>query len=124
MRQLLFIFSLENLLDGEEGIVSEFFFSGIFEVGSINTDERLDERFDDMCFQGLEILLDLFVLEVVFGFEFSFLFILYKDLFRVEQVSYRSNSFGQGQMFSYLRVIGQIDVEVRNRYLGFKLFRI
>ncbi|XP_044534525.1 mitogen-activated protein kinase kinase kinase 12 isoform X3 [Gracilinanus agilis] len=57
-RQSLSTFSSENLSDGEEGTASEPSPSGTPEVGSTNTDERPDERSDDMCSQGSEIPLD------------------------------------------------------------------
>ena len=55
MRQSLSTFSSENPSDGEEGTASEPSPSGTPEVGSTNTDERPDERSDDMCSQGSEI---------------------------------------------------------------------
>ncbi|KAM6215565.1 mitogen-activated protein kinase kinase kinase 12 isoform 1-T1 [Rhynchocyon petersi] len=58
MRQSLSTFSSENPSDGEEGTASEPSPSGTPEVGSTNTDERPDERSDDMCSQGSEIPLD------------------------------------------------------------------
>ncbi|XP_043824050.1 mitogen-activated protein kinase kinase kinase 12 isoform X3 [Dromiciops gliroides] len=57
-RQSLSTFSSENLSDAEEGTASEPSPSGTPEVGSTNTDERPDERSDDMCSQGSEIPLD------------------------------------------------------------------
>lgn len=65
MRQSLSTFSSENPSDVEEGTASEPSPSGTPEVGSTNTDERPDERSDDMCSQGSEIPLDLPTSEVV-----------------------------------------------------------
>ncbi|KAM4881148.1 mitogen-activated protein kinase kinase kinase 12 isoform 3-T4 [Thomomys bottae] len=65
MRQSLSTFSSENPSDGEEGTASEPSPSGTPEVGSTNTDERPDERSDDMCSQGSEIPLDPPTSEVV-----------------------------------------------------------
>lgn len=113
MRQSLSTFSSENPSDGEEGTASEPSPSGTPEVGSTNTDERPDERSDDMCSQGSEIPLDPPASEAVPGPEPSSLPIPHKDLLRAEQVSHRSNSPGQGQMPSHLRATGQTDAEAR-----------
>ncbi|XP_004601594.1 mitogen-activated protein kinase kinase kinase 12 isoform X2 [Sorex araneus] len=58
MRQSQSTFSSENPSDGEEGTASEPSPSGTPEVGSTNTDERPDEKSDDMYSQGSEIPLD------------------------------------------------------------------
>nr|KAF6374495.1 mitogen-activated protein kinase kinase kinase 12 [Pipistrellus kuhlii] len=67
MRQSLSAFSSENPSDGEEGTASEPSPSGTPDVGSTNTDERPDERSDDMCSQGSEIPLDQPASEAVAG---------------------------------------------------------
>nr|XP_044611598.1 mitogen-activated protein kinase kinase kinase 12 isoform X3 [Equus asinus] len=85
MRQSLSTFSSENPSDGEEGTASEPSPSGTPEVGSTNTDERPDERSDDMCSQGSEIPLDPPASEAVPGPEPSSLPIPHKDLLRAEQ---------------------------------------
>lgn len=87
MRQSLSTFSSENPSDGEEGTASEPSPSGTPEVGSTNTDERPDERSDDMCSQGSEIPLDPPASEVVPGPEPSSLPIQHQNLLRGEQVS-------------------------------------
>jgi mitogen-activated protein kinase kinase kinase 12 len=84
MRQSLSTFSSENPSDGEEGTASEPSPSGTPEVGSTNTDERPDERSDDMCSQGSEIPLDPPASEVVP--EPSSPPISHQDLLRSEQV--------------------------------------
>ncbi|XP_023615477.1 mitogen-activated protein kinase kinase kinase 12 isoform X2 [Myotis lucifugus] len=84
MRQSLSTFSSENPSDGEEGTASEPSPSGTPDVGSTNTDERPDERSDDMCSQGSEIPLDQPASEVVTGPEPS-LPIQHQDLLRGEQ---------------------------------------
>lgn len=86
MRQSLSTFSSENPSDGEEGTASEPSPSGTPEVGSTNTDERPDERSDDMCSQGSEIPLDPPASEVVTGPEPSSLPVPHHDLLRGEQV--------------------------------------
>ncbi|XP_045409795.1 mitogen-activated protein kinase kinase kinase 12 isoform X3 [Lemur catta] len=85
MRQSLSTFSSENPSDGEEGTASEPSPSGTPEVGSTNTDERPDERSDDMCSQGSEIPLDPPPLEVVPDPEPSTLPMPHQDLLRGEQ---------------------------------------
>ncbi|KAB1269487.1 Mitogen-activated protein kinase kinase kinase 12 [Camelus dromedarius] len=85
MRQSLSTFSSENPSDGEEGTASEPSPSGTPEVGSTNTDERPDERSDDMCSQGSEIPLDPPASEVVTGPEPSSLPTPHHDLLRGEQ---------------------------------------
>lgn len=80
MRQSLSTFSSENPSDGEEGTASEPSPSGTPEVGSTNTDERPDERSDDMCSQGSEIPLDPPASEVVPGPEPSSLPIQHQNL--------------------------------------------
>ncbi|XP_064140204.1 mitogen-activated protein kinase kinase kinase 12 isoform X2 [Loxodonta africana] len=85
MRQSLSTFSSENPSDGEEGTTSEPSPSGTPEVGSTNTDERPDERSDDMCSQGSEIPLDLPASGAVPGPEPSSLPIPQQDLLREEQ---------------------------------------
>ncbi|XP_032732520.1 mitogen-activated protein kinase kinase kinase 12 isoform X2 [Lontra canadensis] len=85
MRQSLSTFSSENPSDGEEGTASEPSPSGTPEVGSTNTDERPDERSDDMCSQGSEIPLDPPASEVVPGPEPSSRPIPHQDLPRGEQ---------------------------------------
>lgn len=85
MRQSLSTFSSENPSDGEEGTASEPSPSGTPEVGSTNTDERPDERSDDMCSQGSEIPLDPPASEVVPGPEPSSSSIPHQDLPRGEQ---------------------------------------
>lgn len=85
MRQSLSTFSSENPSDGEEGTASEPSPSGTPEVGSTNTDERPDERSDDMCSQGSEIPLDPPASEVVTGPEPSSLPVPHHDLLRGEQ---------------------------------------
>jgi len=85
MRQSLSTFSSENPSDGEEGTASEPSPSGTPEVGSTNTDERPDERSDDMCSQGSEIPLDPPASEVVPGPEPSSQPIPHQDLPRGEQ---------------------------------------
>lgn len=94
MRQSLSTFSSENPSDGEEGTASEPSPSGTPEVGSTNTDERPDERSDDMCSQGSEIPLDPLVSEVVPGPEPSSLPIQHQNLLRREQVSHRNSYRG------------------------------
>lgn len=88
MRPSLSTFSSENPSDGEEGTASEPSPSGTPEVGSTNTDERPDERSDDMCSQGSEIPLDPPASEVVTGPEPSSLAIPHHALLRGE-VSHR-----------------------------------
>lgn len=85
MRQSLSTFSSENPSDGEEGTASEPSPSGTPEVGSTNTDERPDERSDDMCSQGSEIPLDPPASEVVPGPEPSSRPIPHQDLPRGKQ---------------------------------------
>ncbi|XP_076966973.1 mitogen-activated protein kinase kinase kinase 12 isoform X2 [Tamandua tetradactyla] len=85
MRQSLSTFSSENPSDGEEGTASEPSPSGTPEVGSTNTDERPDERSDDMCSQGSEIPLDPPASEVVLGPEPNSLPIPQQNLLRKEQ---------------------------------------
>ncbi|XP_034500634.1 mitogen-activated protein kinase kinase kinase 12 isoform X3 [Ailuropoda melanoleuca] len=85
MRQSLSTFSSENPSDGEEGTASEPSPSGTPEVGSTNTDERPDERSDDMCSQGSEIPLDPPASEVVPGPEPSSRPIPHQDLPREGQ---------------------------------------
>lgn len=87
MRQSLSTFSSENPSDGEEGTASEPSPSGTPDVGSTNTDERPDERSDDMCSQGSEIPLDQPASEVVTGPEPSSLPIQHQDLLRANKVS-------------------------------------
>lgn len=87
MRQSLSTFSSENPSDVEEGTASEPSPSGTPEVGSTNTDERPDERSDDMCSQGSEIPLDLPTSEVVPERETSSLPMQHQD----NQVSLSSN---------------------------------
>ncbi|XP_045685936.1 mitogen-activated protein kinase kinase kinase 12 isoform X4 [Phyllostomus hastatus] len=82
MRQSLSTFSSENPSDGEEGTASEPSPSGTPDVGSTNTDERPDERSDDMCSQGSEIPLDQPASEVVTGPEPSSLPIQHQDPLR------------------------------------------
>lgn len=84
MRPSLSTFSSENPSDGEEGTASEPSPSGTPEVGSTNTDERPDERSDDMCSQGSEIPLDPPASEVVTGPEPSSLAIPHHALLRGE----------------------------------------
>lgn len=96
MRQSLSTFSSENPSDGEEGTASEPSPTGTPEVGSTNTDERPDERSDDMCSQGSEIPLDPLASEVVPGPEPSSLSIQHQNLLRREQVSHRNSYRGQG----------------------------
>lgn len=88
MRQSLSTFSSENPSDGEEGTASEPSPSGTPEVGSTNTDERPDERSDDMCSQGSELPSDPPASEVVTDPEPSSLPIPQQDLLRGEQVSH------------------------------------
>ncbi|XP_006883965.1 PREDICTED: mitogen-activated protein kinase kinase kinase 12 isoform X2 [Elephantulus edwardii] len=85
MRQSLSTFSSENPSDGEEGTASEPSPSGTPEVGSTNTDERPDERSDDMCSQGSEIPLDPPLAGAVTGPEPSSLSTPQQDLLRREQ---------------------------------------
>ncbi|KAM7116008.1 mitogen-activated protein kinase kinase kinase 12 isoform 4-T4 [Molossus nigricans] len=85
MRQSLSTFSSENPSDGEEGTASEPSPSGTPDVGSTNTDERPDERSDDMCSQGSEIPLDQPASEVVTGPEPSSSAIQHQDLLTGEQ---------------------------------------
>ncbi|XP_058282117.1 mitogen-activated protein kinase kinase kinase 12 isoform X3 [Hylobates moloch] len=85
MRQSLSTFSSENPSDGEEGTASEPSPSGTPEVGSTNTDERPDERSDDMCSQGSEIPLDPPPSEVIPGPEPSSLPIPHQELLRGER---------------------------------------
>lgn len=87
MRQSLSTFSSENPSDVEEGTASEPSPSGTPEVGSTNTDERPDERSDDMCSQGSEIPLDPPASEVGPDPETSSLPMQHQDLLRGEQVS-------------------------------------
>lgn len=87
MRQSLSTFSSENPSDVEEGTASEPSPSGTPEVGSTNTDERPDERSDDMCSQGSEIPLDLPTSEVVPEREASSLPVQHQD----DQVSLSCN---------------------------------
>lgn len=87
MRQSLSTFSSENPSDVEEGTASEPSPSGTPEVGSTNTDERPDERSDDMCSQGSEIPLDLPTSEVVPEHEASSLPMQHQD----DQVSLSCN---------------------------------
>lgn len=96
MRQSLSTFSSENPSDGEEGTASEPSPSGTPEVGSTNTDERPDERSDDMCSQGSEIPLDPPASEVVSGPEPSSLPIQHQKLLRGEQVSHRNRLASDG----------------------------
>lgn len=90
MRQSLSTFSSENPSDGEEGTASEPSPSGTPEVGSTNTDERPDERSDDMCSQGSEIPLDPPASEVAPGPEPSSRPTPHQDLPREGQVSHRN----------------------------------
>ncbi|XP_016056841.1 PREDICTED: mitogen-activated protein kinase kinase kinase 12 isoform X2 [Miniopterus natalensis] len=85
MRQSLSTFSSENPSDGEEGTASEPSPSGTPDVGSTNTDERPDERSDDMCSQGSEIPMDQPPSEVVSGPEPSSLPIQHQDILRGKQ---------------------------------------
>ncbi|XP_011903452.1 PREDICTED: mitogen-activated protein kinase kinase kinase 12 isoform X3 [Cercocebus atys] len=85
MRQSLSTFSSENPSDGEEGTASEPSPSGTPEVGSTNTDERPDERSDDMCSQGSEIPLDPPPSEVIPSPEPSSLPIPHQELLRGKQ---------------------------------------
>ncbi|XP_007518231.1 mitogen-activated protein kinase kinase kinase 12 isoform X2 [Erinaceus europaeus] len=85
MRPSLSTFSSENPSDGEEGTASEPSPSGTPEVGSTNTDDRPDEKSDDMCSQGSEIPLDPPASEVVAGHAPSSLPLPQQDLFRGEQ---------------------------------------
>lgn len=85
MRQSLSTFSSENPSDVEEGTASEPSPSGTPEVGSTNTDERPDERSDDMCSQGSEIPLDLPASEVGAGRESGPLPAQPRDPLRAEQ---------------------------------------
>lgn len=87
MRQSLSTFSSENPSDVEEGTASEPSPSGTPEVGSTNTDERPDEKSDDMCSQGSEIPLDPPAPEVVPDPETSSVPMQQQDLRRGEQVS-------------------------------------
>lgn len=96
MRPSLSTFSSENPSDGEEGTASEPSPSGTPEVGSTNTDERPDERSDDMCSQGSEIPLDPPASEVVPGPEPSSLPIQHQKLLRGEQVSHRNSLASDG----------------------------
>lgn len=112
MRQSLSTFSSENPSDGEEGTASEPSPSGTPEVGSTNTDERPDERSDDMCSQGSEIPLDPPSSEVVTGREPSSLPIPHHNLLRGEQVS-RNQVLDREQMSSHLRAAGETDAEAR-----------
>lgn len=86
MRQSLSTFSSENPSDGEEGTASEPSPSGTPEVGSTNTDERPDERSDDMCSQGSEIPLDPPASELVVPGPEP-LPVTHQDLLRGDQVS-------------------------------------
>lgn len=88
MRQSLSTFSSENPSDVEEGTASEPSPSGTPEVGSTNTDERPDEKSDDMCSQGSEIPLDPPASEVVPDPETSSVPMQQQDLLRGEQVSH------------------------------------
>lgn len=58
--QSLSNFSLENLSvsDGEEGNTTDHSHSGTPDVVSTNTDERLDDKSDDLLSQGSEIPAD------------------------------------------------------------------
>lgn len=61
--QSLSTFSSENLSavsvsDGEEGNTSDHSHSGTPDVVSTNTDERLDDKSDDLLSQGSEISVD------------------------------------------------------------------
>lgn len=87
MRQSLSTFSSENPSDVEEGTASEPSPSGTPEVGSTNTDERPDEKSDDMCSQGSEIPLDPPASEVDPDPETSSM-PMQQDLLRGEQVSH------------------------------------
>ncbi|XP_078543976.1 mitogen-activated protein kinase kinase kinase 12 isoform X1 [Lissotriton helveticus] len=57
--QSLSTFSSENFSDGEEGNTSDHSHCGTPDVVSTNTDERLDDRSDDLLSQGSEIPLDI-----------------------------------------------------------------
>lgn len=98
MRQSLSAFSSENPSDGEEGTASEPSPSGTPDVGSTNTDERPDERSDDMCSQGSEIPLDQPATEVVAGPAPS-LPIQHHDLLKGEQVSNRNSQYWAGKRY-------------------------
>lgn len=95
MRPSLSTFSSENPSDGEEGTASEPSPSGTPEVGSTNTDERPDERSDDMCSQGSEIPLDPSASEVVPGPVSSSLPLLHQDPLKGKQVSLRNQVLGK-----------------------------
>lgn len=125
MRQSLSTFSSENPSDGEEGTASEPSPSGTPEVGSTNTDERPDERSDDMCSQGSEIPLDPLVSEVVPGPEPSSLPIQHQNLLRREQVSHRNSYRGQGaDTWSFESYWGDRCRGQKDRYLACKSFSI
>lgn len=106
MRQSLSTFSSENPSDGEEGTASEPSPSGTPDVGSTNTDERPDERSDDMCSQGSEIPMDQPPSEVVSGPEPSSLPIQHQDILRGKQVSNNSQVIRQGKVSGHLRATG------------------
>lgn len=99
MRQSLSTFSSENPSDGEEGTASEPSPSGTPEVGSTNTDERPDERSDDMCSQGSEIPLDPPASEVVPGPEPNSLPMQHQSILSGEQVSHRNSRYRTGSRY-------------------------